>query len=79
MKVCIPIAFQPHGGGFHFLKLFEAHLTGAGWEICRSASDPHDVLFTNHWMVSRSDILKAVRHNPRLDGAVPVPHWFFCH
>ncbi|KAA3646419.1 MAG: glycosyltransferase [Chloroflexi bacterium] len=66
MKVCIPIEFAPHGGGFYFLQALVAYFESIGWQVSNRLSDKYDVLFTNHWMVSRREILEAVRHNPRL-------------
>lgn len=75
MRVCIPIPFRPEGGGFYFLDSFRRHLSRCGWPVLESIDDDYDVLFTNHWMVPRHDILRAVRRNPRvcivqrIDGA----------
>ena len=66
MKICIPIEFKPHGGGFYFLKSFSYFLNKKGHEVTTSVTDRSDVLFTNHWMTSRGKILKAVRCNPRI-------------
>ena len=66
MKVCIPIEFAPQGGGFYFLKSLIAYLESIGWQVTNKLSDSYDVLFTNHWMVSRREILEAIRQNPRL-------------
>lgn len=75
MRICIPIPFRPEGGGFYFLDSFRRHLSGAGWPVLDDIDDEYDVLFTNHWMVPRRDILRAIRRNPRvtvvqrIDGA----------
>ena len=75
MKICIPIEFRSQGGGFYFLNAFTRHLAEAGWEILSDVKTTYDVLFTNHWMVPRSEILRAIRFNPqvrvvqRIDGA----------
>lgn len=75
MRICIPIQFAPHGGGHYFLKMFEEYLEKFGWTVSRDLTTPADVLFTNHWMTSRRDILKALRVNTgvrivqRIDGA----------
>jgi glycosyltransferase involved in cell wall biosynthesis len=75
MRVCIPIEFQPQGGGFYFLQAFEQYLEKIGWEITRDLADRYDLIFTNHWMTPRREILRGLRHNPRarivqrIDGA----------
>ena len=75
MKICIPIKFQAHGGGFYFLKAFESFLVTQGHSIIRDVQKPHNILFTNHWMVPRHEILRAFQSNPevrivqRIDGA----------
>lgn len=66
MRVCIPIDFQPHGGGHYFLQALSVYLTGCGWMVTDRLDVRCDVLFTNHWMVSRTQILRAIRYNPRL-------------
>ena len=74
-RVCIPIEFAAHGGGFYFLQSLVAYFESIGWQVTDKLSDKYDLLFTNHWMVSRREILEAVRHNPqlrivqRIDGA----------
>ncbi len=74
MRICIPIEFKAEGGGFYFLKLFEEFLQGDGWTITRDVQDNFEVLFTNHWMTPRRQILKAFLSNPqvrvvqRIDG-----------
>lgn len=75
MKICIPIEFKPQGGGFYFLRSFKAYLTGRGYPVINDLDAAYDILFTNHWMVNRGAILRAVRANPqvrivqRIDGA----------
>lgn len=75
MRICIPIEFQPQGGGHYFLQLFEKHLQENNWILTRRVDDKYDVLFSNHWMTPRREILKAIRGNPnvrfvqRIDGA----------
>jgi len=75
MKVCIPIEFKPQGGGFHFLQLLSTYLIDQGWLVTKRLEDHYDILFTNHWQVSRLQILHAIRHNlevrivQRIDGA----------
>jgi glycosyltransferase involved in cell wall biosynthesis len=66
MRVCIPIEFQAHGGGFYFLRAFEEYLAGIGWPVSKDAAAGADVLFTNHWMVPAAQIAAALRANPRL-------------
>ena len=66
MKICIPITFRPQGGGFYFIQALSAFLADKGWRITNNIESRYDVLFTNHWMVLRSQILKAIRYNPRL-------------
>jgi glycosyltransferase involved in cell wall biosynthesis len=75
MKICIPIEFFAQGGGFYFLKNFEDYLAAHAWEITRNVKDRYDILFTNHWMTPKVEILKGIRRNPflivvqRVDGA----------
>ena len=75
MKVCIPIEFRPHGGGHYFLRSLSGYLGENGCTVTKEIGDRYDVLFTNHWMVSQSQILRAIRRNPkvrvvqRIDGA----------
>ena len=75
MRICIPIEFKPEGGGYHFLQALSSFLSEQGWTITKRVGSRYDILFTNHWMVSRSQILHAIRHNPRvrivqrIDGA----------
>ncbi len=75
MRVCIPIEFKPQGGGHYFLRFLKDHLEASGWEVVHALEADYDLLFTNHWMVSRIDILRAMRYNPnvrivqRIDGA----------
>lgn len=75
MRFCVPIEFKPHGGGFYFLDSFERYLRQQGHEVHRELGAPSDILFTNHWMVSRRDVLRALKANPqlrvvqRIDGA----------
>jgi len=75
MRVCIPIEFKAHGGGFYFLQAFEGFLLGEGHFVTRQVTDQYDVLFTNHWMTPRREIVRAFRFNPnvrivqRVDGA----------
>jgi glycosyltransferase involved in cell wall biosynthesis len=75
MKICIPIEFQAQGGGFYFLQAFERFLVANGDTVTRKVEDQYDILFTNHWMTPRSEIIKAFRFNPnvrtaqRIDGA----------
>ena len=75
MRICIPVEFQPHGGGHYFLQALSAYLADQGWTVTKRVESRYDILFTNHWMVSRSQILHAIRHNPRvrivqrIDGA----------
>ena len=75
LKVCIPIEFRAHGGGFYFLQAFENYLLANHHSITRAISDSYDLLFTNHWMVSRREVVKAFQYNPqvrivqRIDGA----------
>lgn len=75
MNVCIPIEFKAQGGGFYFLKNFETYLVQRGHRILKNIGDNYDLLFTNHWMVPRREILQAFRRNPnvrivhRIDGA----------
>jgi hypothetical protein len=75
MRICIPIPFRPEGGGFYFLDGFRSYLGAVGWQVVDSINDSYDVLFTNHWMVSRRDMLRAIARNPklcivqRIDGA----------
>lgn len=74
MRICIPIEFKAEGGGFYFLQLFENFLQDNGWEVTRDVGDKFEVLFTNHWMTPREQILRAIRSNPgvrivhRIDG-----------
>ena len=75
VRVCIPIEFQPQGGGFYFLDAFTDYLRGIGWDVSQGLENDYEVLFTNHWMTPYADILRAIRHNPkvrivqRIDGA----------
>lgn len=75
MRICIPIEFQPHGGGFYFLQHFEHYLQEKGHSVHKQIDASYELLFTNHWMVSRREILRAIRRNPelrvvqRIDGA----------
>lgn len=75
MHICIPIEFQPHGGGYYFLQNFERYLQAKGHGVHKRVEDHCDVLFTNHWMTPRRQILRAIRHNrevrivQRIDGA----------
>jgi glycosyltransferase involved in cell wall biosynthesis len=75
MQVCIPIEFLPQGGGFYFLQSFENYITNIGWRVTRDVRDQYDVLFTNHWMTPKREILHSISHNPkvrivqRIDGA----------
>ncbi|MEX2144502.1 MAG: glycosyltransferase family 4 protein [Anaerolineales bacterium] len=75
MRVCIPVRFLPQGGGFYFLDAFSNYLRQIGWEVTQDLGSKYDVLFTNHWMTPYSDILRAIRRNPkvrivqRIDGA----------
>ena len=75
VKVCIPIAFQPQGGGFYFLQAFRDYLNAHGHPVCADVTDTYDVLFTSHWLVPRRTLLKGLRRNPaarivqRIDGA----------
>lgn len=66
MRICIPIEFKAEGGGFYFLQLFERYLLDHGSTITRDVGDEFDVLFTNHWMTPRKQILRAIRSNPRV-------------
>jgi glycosyltransferase involved in cell wall biosynthesis len=74
-RICIPIQFQPHGGGFYFLNAFRDHLERDGNQVTNDVSSRYDILFTNHWMTSVSNISRAIRHNPdvrivqRIDGS----------
>ena len=75
VRMCIPIEFKPHGGGFYFLQSLEEYLRTKEWLITREIKGAYDLLFTNHWMTPKRDILKAFRYNPqvriiqRIDGA----------
>jgi glycosyltransferase involved in cell wall biosynthesis len=75
VRVCIPIAFRPEGGGFYFLRALAEHLGRAGWGVTAELRDRYDLLFTNHWLVPAADVLRAIRRNPdvrvvqRVDGA----------
>jgi glycosyltransferase involved in cell wall biosynthesis len=75
MRVCIPIEFRAHGGGFYFLQAFEEFLLSEGHFVTRRVADQYDVLFTNHWMTPHREIIRAFRFNPdvriiqRIDGA----------
>ncbi len=75
MRVCIPVEFQPQGGGFYFLDAFADYLRRIGSEVSKDLEGTYEVLFTNHWMTSYADILRAIRRNPtvcivqRIDGA----------
>jgi glycosyltransferase involved in cell wall biosynthesis len=75
IRVCLPIEFQPHGGGFYFLEMFTKYLLQSGFEVGKDIGTKYDILFTNHWMTPRKQILKAIRHNPgvrivqRIDGS----------
>jgi glycosyltransferase involved in cell wall biosynthesis len=75
MRVCIPIEFKPQGGGHYFLKSFSEYLLAHQHSVTADIRDRYEVLFTNHWMVPRRQILKAIRRNPRvrivqrIDGA----------
>ena len=75
MRVCIPIEFKPQGGGHYFLKSFSEYLLAHQHLVTADIRDRYEVLFTNHWMVPRRRILKAIRRNPRvrivqrIDGA----------
>lgn len=75
MHICIPIEFQPQGGGYYFLQNFKRYLHDSGHVVHKQIDAHYDLLFTNHWMVPRGAILRAVRHNPRvrivqrIDGA----------
>ena len=75
MRVCIPVEFQPQGGGFYFLEAFADYLSRTGSEASKDIESNYEVLFTNHWMTPYTDILRAIRRNPmvrivqRIDGA----------
>jgi len=75
VRMCIPIEFKPRGGGFYFLQSLEEYLRKKEWLITREIKGAYDLLFTNHWMTPKRDILKAFRYNPqvriiqRIDGA----------
>jgi glycosyltransferase involved in cell wall biosynthesis len=76
MRLCLPIDLgAAEGGGFQFLRMFRDYLGRIGWEVGDDLARPCDVLFTNHWMVGREQILAAMRVSPdlrlvqRIDGA----------
>lgn len=75
VRICIPIEFRPEGGGFYFLRAFMAFLNKSGWTTCSEVVGRYEVLFTNHWMVARSELCRAIRRNPgvrivhRIDGS----------
>lgn len=75
LRICIPIKFQPHGGGFYFLNAFRDFLEHEGHQIATDVSSRYDILFTNHWMTSVPDISRSIRRNPkvrivqRIDGS----------
>jgi glycosyltransferase involved in cell wall biosynthesis len=74
-RVCIPIEFQPQGGGFYFLLEFERYLESIGWSVTRDPRTRAEFLFTNHWMTPPGALFKAIRRHPgvcivqRIDGA----------
>jgi len=74
-RVCIPIEFKKQGGGYYFLQALESFLTAQGWEVIKDITSSYEILFTNHWLLNRGHILKAIRYNPavrivqRIDGA----------
>lgn len=57
------------------MESFANYVLQNGWHLTRKLTDHYDVLFTNHWMTSKSQILEAIRYNPRvrivqrIDGA----------
>lgn len=75
MRVCIPIAFKPQGGGFYFLDAFRRHLEQLEHVVLSDVTDRYDVLFTSHWLVSPRELLRGLRANgrarlvQRIDGA----------
>lgn len=75
MRVCIPIEFRPHGGGFFFLEHFSRYLIANGHEVIQSTRSSCDVLFTNSWMTPYLEIQRSIFHNPdvrivhRIDGS----------
>lgn len=64
MKICIPIEFLPQGGAFYFLRQFKIFLAAADFQVTEDIDDKYDLFFTSHWMVPRTDILRAIRKNP---------------
>jgi glycosyltransferase involved in cell wall biosynthesis len=75
MRICIPIEFRPQGGGFYFLQTLVSFFENEGWTVVSDVKEPHDILFTNHWMTPLSEIYKAIRRSPkvrvvqRIDGS----------
>lgn len=64
---CIPIEPPPvGGGGFRFLRNFEAYLDRKGIRRSRRASHGADVLFVNAWHVPIRTVLIAGAANPRV-------------
>lgn len=74
-RICIPIEFLPHGGGYYFLDHLAKYLRTIGWQVTNCLKDRYDILFTNHWMIPREEILQAIRYNAnvrvvqRIDGS----------
>ena len=75
LEICIPIGFQPQGGGHYFLQSLAEYLATKNWRITTRPGPGSDILFTNHWTLSRSRILWYLRTYPnlrvvqRIDGA----------
>ncbi|MCW5875597.1 MAG: glycosyltransferase family 4 protein [Anaerolineales bacterium] len=75
MRICIPIEFKKQGGGFYFLDNLSRFLIENQYEVIQDLKASYEVLFTNSWMTSHRDLLRAVWHNPhvrivhRIDGA----------
>ncbi len=76
LSICIPIEPPEHGGGgFRFLRNFEAFLDRSGIIRTRRVTDRAAVLFANSWQVRWPRVLLAAWLNPmvtvvhRVDGA----------
>jgi glycosyltransferase involved in cell wall biosynthesis len=75
VRFCIPIPFRPEGGGQYFLQNFRNYVAEQGHSATMDVTEPHDVLFTNHWVVPLHVVFKAIRHNQnvrivqRIDGS----------
>lgn len=76
LRICIPIEPPEHGGGgFRFIRNFEAYLDRHGIGRTRDVRGGARVLFANSWQVPWTDIVRAAWHRPdvtvvhRIDGA----------